>query len=142
MTLSTVFFAGMPSESEKRKARGHRSGSVASEERGGGCCPDGVASTVMDKSSPASWTVDLPHLSTFVTVAENGSFTATAVAIGIFRAAVSQRIAVLEAERRVSLFERRAGRIALTEAPYLQLFKRNGYSPSNLVKAMTSSRST
>ena len=36
--------------------------------------------------------------------------------MGITQAAVSQRIAVLEEELRVSLFDRRAGRIALTEA--------------------------
>src|SRR5262249_27982382 len=48
--------------------------------------------------------------------AELGSFTATASALGMTQAAVSQRIAGLERELSVSLFERRAGRIRLTEA--------------------------
>ena len=60
--------------------------------------------------------VELPHLSTFVRAAEQGSFTAAASALGITQAAVSQRIATLEGELRLSLFDRRAGRIALTEA--------------------------
>jgi LysR family transcriptional regulator, low CO2-responsive transcriptional regulator len=59
---------------------------------------------------------ELPHLSTFASAAESGSFTATAAALGISQAAVSQRIAVLERELRVSLFDRRAGKMALTEA--------------------------
>jgi DNA-binding transcriptional LysR family regulator len=59
---------------------------------------------------------ELPHLSTFAEAAEKGSFTAAAAALGITQAAVSQRIASLEKELRVSLFDRRAGRIALTEA--------------------------
>jgi DNA-binding transcriptional LysR family regulator len=59
---------------------------------------------------------ELPHLSTFARVAEQGSFTSAAVALGITQAAVSQRIAMLEGELRVSLFNRRAGKIALTEA--------------------------
>lgn len=59
---------------------------------------------------------ELPHLSTFVRAAERGSFTHAAADLGITQAAVSQRIAVLEGEIRVSLFDRRAGRIALTEA--------------------------
>ena len=59
---------------------------------------------------------ELPHLATFVRAAEEGSFTAAASALGITQTAVSQRIAALEGELRVSLFDRRAGRIALTEA--------------------------
>lgn len=58
---------------------------------------------------------ELPHLSTFVRVAEQGSFTAATTDLGVTQAAVSQRIAVLEGELKVSLFDRRAGRIALTE---------------------------
>jgi LysR family transcriptional regulator, low CO2-responsive transcriptional regulator len=65
-----------------------------------------------DDSRPA----ELPHLATFVRAAERGSFTATASELGVSQAAVSQRIAALEKELRVSLFDRRAGRIALTEA--------------------------
>ena len=59
---------------------------------------------------------ELPHLATFVKAAELGSFTASSSALGVTQAAVSQRIARLERELRVSLFDRRAGRIALTEA--------------------------
>jgi DNA-binding transcriptional LysR family regulator len=49
-------------------------------------------------------------------VAERGSFTAAGADLGVTQAAVSQRIAALERELRVSLFNRRAGRIALTDA--------------------------
>ncbi len=66
--------------------------------------------------SLASGSRELPHLPTFVRAAEQGGFTAAAAGLGITQAAVSQRIAALEEEMRVSLFDRRAGRIALTEA--------------------------
>jgi LysR family transcriptional regulator, low CO2-responsive transcriptional regulator len=59
---------------------------------------------------------ELPHLTTFVAVAERGSFTGAAPDLGVTQAAVSQRIAVLEGKLRVSLFDRRAGMISLTEA--------------------------
>jgi DNA-binding transcriptional LysR family regulator len=59
---------------------------------------------------------ELSHLATFARVAERGGFTAAAADLGVTQAAVSQRIAVLENELRVALFDRRAGRIALTEA--------------------------
>src|SRR5262245_60450601 len=61
-------------------------------------------------------TAELPHLETFIMAAEEGSFTAAASLLSISQAAVSQRIAVLERELRVSLFQRGAGRIALTDA--------------------------
>jgi DNA-binding transcriptional LysR family regulator len=59
---------------------------------------------------------ELPHLATFAAVAERGSFTATAAQLGVTQAAVSQRIAVLEKELHVSLFNRRARRISLSDA--------------------------
>ncbi len=59
---------------------------------------------------------ELPHLATFVVAAEQGSFTTAAAALGITQAAVSQRISILERELRISLFNRRSGKIALTEA--------------------------
>src|SRR5439155_25241889 len=59
---------------------------------------------------------ELPHLTTFARAAERGSFTDAAADLGVTQASVSQRIAALERELRVSLFNRRAGRIALTEA--------------------------
>lgn len=70
----------------------------------------------MIESSSTPDLADLPHLSTFARAAERGSFTAAAAELGITQAAVSQRIAALEGELRVSLFDRRAGRISLTEA--------------------------
>jgi len=54
-------------------------------------------------------------MATFVRAAEQGSFTAAGSQLGVTQAAVSQRITMLERELRVSLFHRRAGRIALTE---------------------------
>jgi DNA-binding transcriptional LysR family regulator len=70
----------------------------------------------MVKSLITSGDPELPHLSTFVRAAEQQSFTAAASEIGISQAAVSQRIAFLEKVLRVSLFNRRAGTIALSEA--------------------------
>src|SRR5262249_38404655 len=70
----------------------------------------------MKETSPASGLAELPHLATFAVVAERRGFTAAAGELGITQAAVSQRIAALENELRVSLFDRRAGRTALTEA--------------------------
>ncbi len=70
----------------------------------------------MIEGPPASGFVELPHLATFAAVAERGGFTAAAAELVITQAAVSQRIAALEKELRVSLFNRRAGRISLTEA--------------------------
>jgi hypothetical protein len=70
----------------------------------------------MAKLAATAGLVELPHLASFATVAEQGSFTAAANFLGITQAAVSQRIAMLEGELRISLFDRRAGRISLTEA--------------------------
>src|SRR5262249_34106631 len=70
----------------------------------------------MPVRSAATGPSELPHLSTFVRAAEQGSFTAAATDLGISQAAVSQRIATLEKEIRASLFNRRAGRITLTES--------------------------
>src|SRR5262245_43080054 len=70
----------------------------------------------MDDLPRPSGLPELPHLATFAMVAESGGFTAAAAELGITQAAVSQRIAVLENELRVSLFDQRAGRIALTDA--------------------------
>jgi len=69
-----------------------------------------------EPASPPIPVAELPHLPTFLQAAERGSFTAAARALGITQAAVSQRIAALERELRAPLFERRAGRIALTAA--------------------------
>src|SRR5262245_56740884 len=70
----------------------------------------------MTDSSATSGPRELPHLATFARAAERGSFTDSAADLGVSQAAVSQRIAALESELRVSLFDRRGGRIALTEA--------------------------
>src|SRR5262245_20296956 len=56
----------------------------------------------------------LPYLDTFAKAAELSSFTAAGKALGMTQAAVSQRIAALEAELGVALF-RREGGVALTE---------------------------
>jgi DNA-binding transcriptional LysR family regulator len=58
----------------------------------------------------------LPHLETFARAAELSSFTAAARALELTQAAVSQRIQELEGALDVSLFERRGGRVALTDA--------------------------
>lgn len=70
----------------------------------------------MIESSLTTGHAELPHIATFAMVAEHGSFTAAATTLGITQAAVSQRIAILEGELRISLFDRRSGRISLTEA--------------------------
>jgi LysR family transcriptional activator of dmlA len=69
----------------------------------------------MDEPSSNNPLAKLPHLPTFVRAAERSSFTAAAAELGISQAAVSQRIAVLEKAPRVSLFARRAGKIAFTD---------------------------
>jgi LysR family transcriptional regulator, low CO2-responsive transcriptional regulator len=58
----------------------------------------------------------LPHLETFARAAELSSFTAAAHALKLTQAAVSQRIHALEDSLEVSLFQRRGGRVLLTEA--------------------------
>ncbi|MDA1013782.1 MAG: selenium metabolism-associated LysR family transcriptional regulator, partial [Planctomycetota bacterium] len=58
----------------------------------------------------------LPHLDTFSKAAELGSFTAAARELGITQAAVSQRVQTLERSLDVSLFERKGGRVSLTES--------------------------
>lgn len=58
----------------------------------------------------------LPHLDTFSKAAELGSFTGAARELGITQAAVSQRVQALERSLDVSLFERKGGRVSLTES--------------------------
>jgi DNA-binding transcriptional LysR family regulator len=60
--------------------------------------------------------VQLPYLETFSKAAESSSFTGAAKALGLTQAAVSQRIQALEKTLDKSLFDRRGGRVALTEA--------------------------
>lgn len=59
---------------------------------------------------------ELPDLATFAMAAQLGSFTRAASRLGVSQAAVSQRISALENEVKSSLFDRRAGRIRLTQA--------------------------
>jgi DNA-binding transcriptional LysR family regulator len=61
-------------------------------------------------------TDQLPNLETFARAAELSSFTSAARVLGLTQAAVSQRIQALEGALGVSLFQRRAGRVALTDA--------------------------
>jgi DNA-binding transcriptional LysR family regulator len=70
----------------------------------------------MVKGPASPCPTDLPHLTTFVAVAEQGSFTAAAADLSVTQAAASQRIAALESALRVTLFNRRSGRISLTDA--------------------------
>lgn len=58
----------------------------------------------------------LPYLITFSTAAELSSFTGAAKALGLTQAAVSQRVQILEKSLNKSLFDRRGGRVVLTEA--------------------------
>jgi DNA-binding transcriptional LysR family regulator len=58
----------------------------------------------------------LPHPGTFAEAAESSSFTAAARKLGLTQAAVSQRVQALEQALGVALFDRRAGRVQLTEA--------------------------
>jgi DNA-binding transcriptional LysR family regulator len=58
----------------------------------------------------------LPHLETFSKAAELNSFTAAAKALGLTQAAVSRRIQGLEKSLDRSLFDRRGGRVLLTDA--------------------------
>jgi DNA-binding transcriptional LysR family regulator len=58
----------------------------------------------------------LPNLETFTRAAELNSFTAAARALGLTQAAVSQRVQALERALGVPLFDRRGGRVLLTEA--------------------------
>src|SRR4051812_5398185 len=58
----------------------------------------------------------LPSLGTSSKAAESSSFTGAAKALGLTQAAVSQRIHALEATLGKSSFQRRGGRVPLTEA--------------------------
>lgn len=69
-----------------------------------------------DSSNPDRIDLLLPYLDTFSRAAELASFTAAAAADGMTQAAVSQRIHALEKTLGVSLFERRGGRVLLTES--------------------------
>jgi DNA-binding transcriptional LysR family regulator len=59
--------------------------------------------------------IQLPHLQTFAKAAELGSFTRAAKELALTQAAVSQRIQTLEKTLRKSLFQRRGGRVLLTD---------------------------
>jgi DNA-binding transcriptional LysR family regulator len=59
---------------------------------------------------------ELPHLETFSKAAELSSFTDAAKALNLTQAAVSQRIHVLEKTLGKSLFQRRGGRVLLSDA--------------------------
>lgn len=58
----------------------------------------------------------LPHLETFARAAEASCFSAAARMLGLTQGAVSQRIAILEKSLGRSLFQRRGGRVLLTDA--------------------------
>jgi DNA-binding transcriptional LysR family regulator len=58
----------------------------------------------------------LPYLETFAKAAELSNFTAAAKALHLTQAAVSQRVHALERSLGQSVFQRRGGRVMLTEA--------------------------
>src|SRR5918993_4800736 len=76
-------------------------------------CGSGVAR--MADTGPAELQ-PLPHLETFAAAAECGSFTRAARALRLTQAAVSLRIQTLEKAVGTSLFDRRGGRVMLTDA--------------------------
>jgi regulatory helix-turn-helix LysR family protein len=84
-------------------------------------------------------TPELPHLGTFARAAELGSFTAAAVELGGSQAAVSQRIAALERQLKVSLFQR-----LLVEAHSIRRLERLGLAARDrerpFAEALTVSR--
>src|SRR5437868_5338840 len=59
--------------------------------------------------------MEIRHLRTLAEVAERGSFSAAAEALGISQPAVSQQMAVLEREVGQTLIDRRGRRTQLTE---------------------------
>ena len=60
--------------------------------------------------------MDIPQLQAFIAVAQQGSFSAAAEALDLTQPAISKRVASLEAQLRVRLFDRIARQIQLTEA--------------------------
>jgi DNA-binding transcriptional LysR family regulator len=59
--------------------------------------------------------MEIRAVQTFLAVVEFGSFTAAAKHMGVTQAAISQRVAALERELQVPLFERTSRRVQLTE---------------------------
>ncbi len=68
----------------------------------------------MDRGEAAG--IQLPYLETFSKAAELSSFTGAAKALRLTQAAVSQRVQALEKALGKSLFQRRGGRVLLTDA--------------------------
>jgi DNA-binding transcriptional LysR family regulator len=66
--------------------------------------------------STVSEVAQLPYLETFSKAAELSSFTAAAKSLRLTQAAVSQRIQALEKKLGTALFQRKGGRVLLTEA--------------------------
>ena len=60
--------------------------------------------------------MDIANLSAFVAIAQAGSFSAAADKLHLTQPAISKRIALLEAELNVRLFDRLGRQVALTEA--------------------------
>lgn len=87
--------------------------------------------------------VSLDQLEVFYLVAKHMSFTRAAEQLGITQPAVTRRIEHLEAALHTSLFQRRPGRLSLTEAgstllPYAQTIHEAG---QNAVQALADQRS-
>src|SRR6516162_7772158 len=73
-----------------------------------------LRSAVADTAEPKY--TQLPHLETFSKAAELSSFTGAAKGLRLTQASVSQRVQTLEKILGSSLFNRRGGRVLLTEA--------------------------
>lgn len=67
--------------------------------------------------------MDTQHLHAFVAIAEQGSFSAAAERLHLTQPAISKRIALLEEQLKVSLFDRIGRQVALTQAGQLLLSK-------------------
>lgn len=67
--------------------------------------------------------MDTQHLQAFVAIAEQGSFSAAADRLHLTQPAISKRIALLEEQLKVALFDRIGRQIALTQAGQLLLSK-------------------
>ena len=67
--------------------------------------------------------MDTQHLYAFVAIAETGSFSAAAERLHLTQPAISKRIALLEDQLKVSLFDRIGRQVALTQAGQVLLSK-------------------
>lgn len=79
--------------------------------------------------------MDIASLHAFVTIADHGSFSSAANRLHVTQPAVSKRIATLEEELNVRLFDRLGRTVRLTEAGTLLLRGRGGFWPKWMTAA-------